>query len=83
MERRILRARFVGDVLEEFDFRVRVREDNVFARVEGLVRESMGKRLKILGYLITHTRQMDMIMTDKNAVARRRKKFFDDFKMFD
>lgn len=83
VERRILRARFVGDVLEEFDFRVRVREDNVFARVEGLVRESMGKRLKILGYLITHTRQMDMIMTDKNAVARRRKKFFDDFKMFD
>ncbi|MBG0791259.1 MAG: pyruvate, water dikinase [Desulfovibrionaceae bacterium] len=81
-ERRILRARFVGDLLEEFDFRVRVREDNLFARVEGLARESMGKRLKMLGYLITHTRQLDMIMTDKAAVARRRQRFLDDFKMF-
>ena len=81
-ERRILRARFVGDLLEEFDFRVRVREDNLFARVEGLNRESMGKRLKILGYLITHTRQLDMIMTDKAAVARRRERFLKDFEMF-
>ncbi|BDQ34962.1 PEP/pyruvate-binding domain-containing protein [Pseudodesulfovibrio portus] len=81
-ERRILRARFVGDLLEEFDFRVRVREDNLVARVEGLARESMGKRLKILGYLITHTRQLDMIMTDKAAVKRRRERFLKDFEMF-
>lgn len=82
-ERRILRARFVGDLLEEFDFRIRVREDNLFARVEGLDRIGMGKRLKILGYLITHTRQLDMIMTDKAEVARRRAKFFKDFEMFE
>lgn len=83
LERRILRARFVGKLLEEFDFRVRVREDNMFARLEGLGRPGMGRRLKILGYLITHTRQLDMIMTNKQEVERRRKRFFEDFKMFE
>ena len=83
LERRILRARFIGDLLEEFDFRVRVREDNMFARLEGLDRRGMGRRLKILGYLITHTRQLDMIMTSKKEVEKRRQRFLDDFKMFD
>ncbi|QGY40200.1 pyruvate, water dikinase [Pseudodesulfovibrio cashew] len=82
MERRILRARFVGDILEEFDFRVRVRGDNMHARVEGLDRQAMAFRLKVLGYLITHTRQLDMIMTNKGEVARRRERFFADFAMF-
>lgn len=83
MERRIRRARFVGDLLEMFDFRVRVRQDNMFARVEGLDRETMGNRLKIVGYLITHTRQLDMIMSDEAAVTRRKKRFLNDFKLFD
>ena len=72
-----------GNILEDLDFRVRVRQDNMFARVEGLDRKAMGKRLKVLGYLITHTRQLDMIMTDKAAVARRKARFLEDFKMFD
>jgi len=82
-ERRIMRARFVGDILEELDFRVRVRGDNMFARLEGLDREAMGNRLKKLGYLITHTRQLDMIMTNAHEVENRRERFFSDFKMFD
>jgi len=82
LERRILRARFVGQILEEFDYRVRVREDNMFARLEGLERAEMEHHLKILGYLITHTRQLDMIMTNSDEVERRRKKFFEDFKLF-
>ncbi len=83
LERRILRARFVGDILEEFDFRVRVREDNMFARLEGLDRASMEHHLKVLGYLITHTRQLDMIMTNSADVEKRREKFFEDFKIFE
>jgi pyruvate,water dikinase len=82
LERRIMRTRFVGDILEEFDFRVRLREDNLNARVEGFDQESMLYRLKILGYLISHTRQLDMIMADKDEVTRRRNKFFRDFEMF-
>jgi pyruvate,water dikinase len=73
----------VGDILDEFDFRVRIREDNLNARLEGLDRPRMEHRLKILGYLITHTRQLDMIMTDAAEVQRRRNKFFEDFKLFD
>jgi pyruvate,water dikinase len=83
LQRRIMRARFVGDILDEFDFRVRIREDNLNARLEGLDRPRMEHRLKILGYLITHTRQLDMIMTDAGEVQRRRNKFFEDFKLFD
>ncbi len=83
LERRILRAKFVGQILEEFDFRVRVREDNMFARLEGLDRASMEHHLKILGYLITHTRQLDMIMSNGFEVEKRRKRFFKDFKLFE
>jgi pyruvate,water dikinase len=83
LQRRILRARFVGEILDEFDFRVRIREDNLSARLEGLERPRMEHRLKVLGYLITHTRQLDMIMTNSAEVQRRRDKFLEDFKMFD
>ncbi len=82
LERRILRAKFVGEILDEFDFKVRIREDNLNARLEGLERLSMERRLKILGYLITHTRQLDMIMTNSFEVEKYKKKFFEDFKMF-
>ncbi|WP_319759733.1 PEP/pyruvate-binding domain-containing protein [Maridesulfovibrio sp.] len=82
LERRILRAKFVGEILDEFDFRVRIREDNLNARLEGLGRSSMERRLKILGYLITHTRQLDMIMTNSLEVEKYKTKFFEDFKLF-
>jgi len=83
LERRILRARFVGEFLEGFDFRSRVREDNLFARVEGLDRKTMGHRLKVVGYLITHTRQLDMIMTSSAEVEKRRQQFLEDIAKFD
>ena len=82
LKRRILRARFVGDILSEFDFKIRVREDNMSARLEGLDQAGMEYRLNILGYLMTHTRQLDMIMTDQVEVERRKTKFFQDFKLF-
>ncbi len=81
-QRRILRAKFIGSILEELDFRVRIREDNMNARLEGLTREDMEYHLKILGYLITHTRQLDMIMTSPAQVEKYRQRFFEDFKKF-
>ncbi|NDV27819.1 PEP/pyruvate-binding domain-containing protein [Desulfovibrio sp. JC010] len=81
-ERRRLRAKFIGSILDELDFRVRIREDNMHARLEGLERADMEYHLKILGYLITHTRQLDMIMTNPAQVEQYRARFFKDFEIF-
>ncbi|WP_421903704.1 PEP/pyruvate-binding domain-containing protein [Maridesulfovibrio sp.] len=81
-ERRRMRAKFIGGILDELDFRVRIREDNMHARLEGLDQEDMEYHLKILGYLITHTRQLDMIMTNAAHVKKYRERFFKDFEIF-
>ena len=61
--RRQRRVAFIGDLMENYGFRVEIREDNLFAKAEGLEQVQMIGRLKILGYLSLHTRQLDMIMT--------------------
>lgn len=76
--RRILRARFVADLLEAFDFRCEVREDAAFARLEGRPQDIMEDRLRILGYLIIHTRQLDMVMTNAGSVQHYRTKMFQE-----
>jgi pyruvate,water dikinase len=55
----------VGDILSELDFRVEIKEDAVFARLEGRNQDFICERLKGLGYLTIHTRQLDMIMSDQ------------------
>ena len=52
----------IADLLENYAFRVETQEDNLTARVENEGSEFMCDRLKILGYLSLHTRQIDMIM---------------------
>lgn len=69
-ERRVRRARFIGEILQEFDFRVRVEEDAMFSRVSGQEEAFMRDRLRVLGYLIIHTRQLDMIMANPAMIAR-------------
>lgn len=44
------------------------------SRVEALVADAMDQRLMMVGYLIMHTRQLDMIMSDAAAVERYRQK---------
>jgi pyruvate,water dikinase len=78
--RRVRRAVFVGGILEEFDFRCEVKEDNVFARIEGHPEEFMKQRLRILGYLIIHTRQLDMVMANSASVERYRRKILNDIR---
>jgi pyruvate, water dikinase len=60
--RRVLRARFVGELLARYHFQVDVKEDALFARLEGEAGDYMLSRLRVLGYITIHTRQLDMIM---------------------
>src|SRR4030042_1346735 len=53
------RAALVADILQRFGFRAEVKEDATFARQEGREEGFMRERLRILGYLIIHTRQLD------------------------
>jgi len=67
-QRRLKRAHFIKEILEKYDFRVAVKEDNLIARMEHHEKEYMKERLQVLGYLTLHTRQLDMIMANDSAV---------------
>lgn len=76
--RRVRRAAFVGNILEACGFRIEVREDATFARIENKGKAVMQEKLKILGYLIMHTRQLDMIMSSEGVVNHHRGKIMKD-----
>lgn len=77
-ERRVRRISFIGDLLREHGFWVEFKEDSLFARIEGYETDILKKRVKILGYLSIHTRQIDMIMKNKRAVQYCRDKLVKD-----
>jgi pyruvate, water dikinase len=78
LTRRVLRAQFVAEILERHDFKVDVKEDALFARLEGEPLEYMLSRLKVLGYVTIHTRQLDMIMLNEDDVEYYRQKILKD-----
>ncbi|MDD5153471.1 MAG: PEP/pyruvate-binding domain-containing protein [Desulfovibrionales bacterium] len=80
--RRQRRVAFIGEILSRFDFRVEAKEDVVSARLEGCDQEFLKERLKVLGYLVLHTRQMDMIMSNEALVNYYLKKMLDDIYSF-
>jgi pyruvate,water dikinase len=77
-QRRIRRVHFIGIILEDHGFEVEITEDQLVARLEGYDLETLAQRIKILGYLSLHTRQIDMIMTNDAAVRHYREKFQKD-----
>ena len=76
--RRRQRVYFIKDILMAHGFRVEIREDNLIARVEAHPSDFMIQRLKIIGYLSLHTRQLDMIMGEPSAVRHYRRKMQND-----
>ena len=80
-ERRVLRARMVGELLEAYGFRAEVREDALFATAEGYAAPETLMRATLLGYLLIHTRQVDMIMQHEAQAAALRRKLEADMAM--
>lgn len=80
-ERRVLRARMVGELLEEYGFRIEVREDALFATAEGFSAKETLMCTTLLGYLLIHTRQVDMIMQHEAQAAALRRKLATDMAM--
>jgi pyruvate,water dikinase len=76
--RRIRRTKFVGEILERYHFKVDVKEDALFARLEAEGRDYMLSRLRLLGYITIHTRQLDMIMLNDADVQYYAEKFAQD-----
>jgi len=78
--RRVLRAELIGEILEQFDFQVKLRGDNLFAKAESRRHGFILDRLRLLGYLLVHTRQIDMAMADRGAADALREKMLVDIK---
>lgn len=76
--RRLARAHLVKEVLERYDFKVDIQEDSVFARLDQGPKDYLLDRLRVLGYISVHTRQLDMVMADPNQVAYYRDKILTD-----
>jgi pyruvate,water dikinase len=68
--RRRRRVRLLAEELGLIGFRVELRGDAVTARIEKRPVSYLRERLMVLGYLLIHTRQMDMVMHDESRVGR-------------
>ncbi|MBN2126255.1 MAG: pyruvate, water dikinase, partial [Deltaproteobacteria bacterium] len=67
-ERKHRRILFIKEILEDYGFRADVRGDHLTARLEDQDEDFMKERLRVLGYLTMHTRQLDMIMGNSARV---------------
>ncbi len=78
MRRRARRAHLLAGILKTYGFRANVKEDSLLARIDHADDEYMKTRLVILGYLIMHTRQIDMVMGSVTSVNAYRNKLSAD-----
>jgi pyruvate, water dikinase len=63
------RVHLIEEILTDWGFVVEVTEDVLSARFEDQPRDVMEHRLRILGFLIMHTRQLDMVMSNDKVVS--------------
>ncbi|MBI5870742.1 MAG: pyruvate, water dikinase [Actinobacteria bacterium] len=76
--RRFTRVYLLREILERYGFRVEVKLDALTARIEKKPKEYLIERLKVLGYLLIHTRQIDMVMGEQSMVDRYRNSIIGD-----
>lgn len=73
--RRTRRAKFLGEILANNDFRVEMHGDLVVGRIKKLDAERMRQRLYLLGLLVGFTRQLDVQMNSEGHIVEFVKKF--------
>lgn len=67
LQKKNARVRLIAIILDEHDFRVSVVRDRLTARCENMSEEDIKQRLYVVGHLLMHTRQLDMILHSKQA----------------
>ncbi len=78
LRRKAVRAKLLAEILQAWDFRIELRSDALLARVKKRPRGYLEDRLRILGYLTLHARQLDMVMDDASMVEHYKNKFMAD-----
>jgi len=78
LARRARRVEFVGSMLQEFGFSVSIRNDSLRARIENFSMPRALRLARVAGYLVIHTRQLDMIMADTAQTQQRREQMLQD-----
>jgi pyruvate, water dikinase len=68
-QRKEYRGLLIRSILEKFQFWVQTKGDLLSARLERQEKETLKNRLKVLGYLILHTRQLDMVLSDAGRIT--------------
>ncbi|MCK9386858.1 MAG: PEP-utilizing enzyme [Sulfuritalea sp.] len=68
--RRRRRVRLLGEMLREIGFRVDIKGDSLTARIEKRPVPYLKERLVVLGYLLIHTRQVDMVMDEEGFIDK-------------
>ena len=66
--RRLKRVLLVKEILDTYGFRTEVTKDALWGRFEQHDTDTMVAKLKMLGYLTIHTRQLDMVMANPAMV---------------
>ncbi len=80
MARRVRRVQFVAELLAQFDMATEIVGDTLTARMEQGDETAFLSALRVIGYLVMHTRQLDMIMSDETELAKRRTEMLADMK---
>lgn len=79
--RRRRRVRLLAETLRDMEFRVETNGDALTARIEKKPVPFLRERLVVLGYLLIHTRQIDMAMDEQAFVDRYRARIDADIRV--
>ncbi|MBU0728759.1 MAG: pyruvate, water dikinase [Proteobacteria bacterium] len=76
--RRLVRVTLLAEILRLYGFRVDLIRDALTARLEKYPAAYLKDRLALLGYLLIHTRQIDMVLGEEAILDRYKRKIMAD-----